>query len=64
MFEGGYGKSKKLSLHYRAVAEEYGCEFFDTSTVMKTSDIDGKHLEPGAHQALGEAVAELVKRIL
>ena len=64
MFEGGYEKSKKLSLHYRTVAEEYGCDFFDTSTVMKTSDIDGIHLEPGAHQALGKAVAEMVRRLL
>jgi lysophospholipase L1-like esterase len=64
MFEGGYEKSKKFVLHYRAVAEEYGCEFFDTSTVIKTSDIDGIHLEPASHEALGRAVAGLVKQIL
>jgi len=64
MFEGGYEKSRKFSEHFRVVAKEHGCEVFDTSTVMKSSDVDGIHLEKEAHKALGEAVAKIVKNIL
>jgi lysophospholipase L1-like esterase len=64
MFEGGYEKSQKFSEHFRNVAKEHGCEFFDTSTVIRSSDIDGVHLEKDAHKALGEAVTKIVKNIL
>jgi hypothetical protein len=42
----------------------YGCELFDTSAVIKSSDIDGIHLEKEAHKQLGEVVAKIVKKIL
>jgi lysophospholipase L1-like esterase len=42
----------------------YGCELFDTSTVIQSSDLDGIHLDKEAHQQLGQAVAKEVKRIL
>ena len=64
MFEGGTEKSRRLSQHYKNAALEYGCEFFDTSTVIRSSDVDGVHLEKEDHEALGKAVAEIVKRIL
>ncbi len=64
MFEGGPEKSKRFSEHFKAVAKERGCEVFDTSTVIKSSDIDGIHLEKVAHKALGEAVAKTVKNML
>jgi len=64
MFEGGTEKSKKVSQHYRDISEEYGCAFFDTSKVIQSSDIDGIHLEKKDHEALGKAVAEIVKNIL
>ena len=64
MFEGGREKSKKFSQHYRNVAQESGCEFFDTSKVIRSSDLDGVHLEKKDHKALREAVAKIVKTIL
>jgi lysophospholipase L1-like esterase len=64
MFEGGQEKSRRFSKHFKAVADMYGCQFFDSSTVIKSSDIDGIHLEKEAHQQLGRAVAREVKRIL
>jgi lysophospholipase L1-like esterase len=64
MFEGGYEKSLKFSEHFKTVAHQSGCEFLDTATVMKTSDIDGLHFEKSAHKQLGEAVANKVKMIL
>ena len=63
-FSGGTEKSRNLGRRYREVAEEYGVAFFDTSTVIKTSDIDGVHLEKEAHAALGEAVANLVREMM
>ncbi|GAB4538959.1 MAG: SGNH/GDSL hydrolase family protein [Anaerolineae bacterium] len=64
MFEGAAAKSKKFAEHYRRVAEEQGCEFFDTSEVIASSDIDGIHFEASEHQKLGKAVATLVRNIL
>jgi hypothetical protein len=53
-----------ISEHFRRVAEEYGCQFFDTSGVIVSSDIDGIHLESSEHRKLGEAVADRVREIL
>ena len=64
MFEGAEAKSRRFSEHYRRIAEEQGCEFFDTSEVIISSDIDGIHFEASEHQKLGEAVADQVRKIL
>jgi lysophospholipase L1-like esterase len=64
MFEGAEAKSSRFSEHYRRIAEEQGCEFFDTSEVIISSDIDGIHFEASEHQKLGEAVADQVRKIL
>jgi lysophospholipase L1-like esterase len=64
MFEGAEAKSRRFAEHYRRIAEEQGCEFFDTSGVIISSDIDGVHFEAGEHQKLGKAVANLVIKIL
>ena len=64
MFEGGQEKSLKFSKYFKTVAEIYGAEFFDTSTIIKSSDIDGIHLEKEAHQKLGQAVAKQVNKII
>ena len=64
MFEGAEAKSRKFSQHYRRVAEEYGCEFLDTSEVIVSSELDGIHFETNEHQKLGKAVAAAVRQIL
>jgi lysophospholipase L1-like esterase len=64
MFEGAEAKSRRLAEHYKRVADEYGCEFLDTSKVIVSSDIDGIHLEADEHRKLGNAVAARVKHIL
>jgi len=64
MFEGGQEKSLMLSKHFKNIAKIYGCELFDTSTVIKSSDIDGIHLEKESHKKLGQSVANIVKTIL
>ena len=64
MFEGAEAKSRRFSEHYRRIAEEQECEFFDTSQVIVSSDVDGIHFEAGEHQKLGQTVADLVRKIL
>jgi lysophospholipase L1-like esterase len=60
MFEGAGPKSLLLGQHYRGVAEQYHAAFLDTATVVRTSDIDGIHLEAAEHAKLGRAVAHEV----
>jgi lysophospholipase L1-like esterase len=60
MFEGSEAKSLLLGQHYRAVAVEYNVAFLDTSTVIRSSDLDGIHFEAEEHTKLGRAVAHEV----
>lgn len=60
MFEGAEPKSLLLGRHYQAVAAEYHADFLDTARVIRSSDIDGIHLEPAEHAKLGRAVAHEV----
>jgi len=64
MFEGAEAKSRKLSEHYRRVAQEKGCALLDTAQVIVSSDLDGIHFEKSEHQKLGRAVAARVREIL
>jgi lysophospholipase L1-like esterase len=57
MFEGGAAKALKLARYYQGVAAEFGCTFLDAASVAQSSDIDGIHLDPAAHAALGKAAA-------
>lgn len=60
-FAGGVDKSKRLGSYYMKVAQSYGTRFFDTSTVIRTSKLDGLHIDPEEHRVLGEAVAGIVR---
>jgi len=64
MFEGGSEKSLDLGKHYRELARQRGCHFLDAATLIRSSDLDGIHLEEKEHLALGQAVAREVKKIL
>jgi len=63
MFQGAEAKSRKFSQHYRRVAQEYRCDFLDTSEIIVSSDLDGIHFEKNEHQKLGKAVAHAVRGI-
>src|SRR5262249_55060705 len=63
LFVGGYEKSLLLSRYYKAVAERLGVRFFDAGTVMTSSKVDGFHLDPEAHAALGKAIAAEIGKI-
>ena len=62
-FSGGVEKSRELAKHYRVIAEQYGCDFFDTGTVIQSSRLDGLHIDPEDHRKLAQALAERVKGI-
>jgi lysophospholipase L1-like esterase len=61
MFEDAVPKSLRLASYYQAVAAELGCDFFDAGMVIRSSDLDGIHLDRDAHGALGKAVAGCVR---
>ena len=63
MFAGGHEKSLGLARHYRAVAEREGARFFDAGSAIKSSKVDGFHLEPDAHAKLGHALAAEIAKL-
>ncbi len=63
MFAGAPPKSKEMAKHYRQMAEAAGVHFLDAGTVVQSSAVDGFHLDPDAHLALGRAIADTVKKI-
>jgi len=63
MFEGAETKSRKLAEQYSRVATELECSFFDISTVLVPSDLDGVHYEKDGHAKLGQAIANRVVEI-
>ena len=61
MFAGGAEKSRRLGPVLRATADRLGVDFLDAGAHVRTSAVDGVHLDPDAHRALGEAVAAAVR---
>ncbi len=64
MFGGNEDKSKELSKFYEAVAKANGVEFFDAGKTVKSSNIDGLHLDADQHEILGKSMVSEVKRII
>ena len=64
MFHGAAAKSRKLSAHFKTIAEELGCPLLDGGEVVVSSPVDGIHLEPEEHGKLGRAMAARVKEII
>ncbi|TVR73719.1 MAG: hydrolase [Spirochaetaceae bacterium] len=64
MLAGAQEKSRHLGEEYRHVADERGCTFLDTGTIIRSSDVDGVHFDPDQLPLLAEAVHERVTAIL
>jgi lysophospholipase L1-like esterase len=64
MFGGGAEKSRSLGRLYAEVARAHGCAYLDAGTVVRSSDLDGIHLEATEHGALGQGIARETKKIL
>lgn len=63
-FAGGAEKSTELSDQYRKRAQELGCHFFDTGSIVESNKEEGIHWDTTEHQKLAEALAPLVRTIL
>ncbi|GGF93196.1 SGNH/GDSL hydrolase family protein [Paenibacillus abyssi] len=61
--ESSIQTSKEFAKHYKAVADELGCEFLDAAQIVKPSPVDAVHLAAEEHAKLGAAVAEKIKTI-
>jgi lysophospholipase L1-like esterase len=64
IFKGSASLSKKLAPFYRNICKESGAFFLDAGTVIKTSPVDGVHLEPSDHIRLAQTVAKIALEIL
>ncbi len=63
-FVGAAEKSVGLAAAYSAVCQQAQCAFFDASSVVHTSAIDGIHLDADQHRLLGQALAAHVYALL
>jgi lysophospholipase L1-like esterase len=63
-FLGGDAKCVGLAEAFRDVAASLGCFFFDAQSVTSSSKVDGVHLDAEQHLVLGQALAEVVMKIL
>ena len=60
-FAGAEAKSRELASSFAAVAEARSCAFLDAGLHVSSSEADGIHLDRGAHEALGKAIADAVR---
>ncbi len=63
MFVGAPPKSHKLAAEYARLAREKGVHFFNAGRVAESSVVDGIHLDPDAHAALGKAIAAEIGKL-
>lgn len=64
LFAGAPEKSQHLARHYAAMAKANGVHFLDAGAHVKSSVVDGFHLDPPDHVALGNALAVEINRIV
>lgn len=62
--EGSIEKSNKIALIYQELAKEENCEFFDAGSLVRSSEIDGVHLDENACETLGKTLATKIRQIL
>ncbi len=63
-FFDGRVRSQKFGELYGAYAKQYGVHFLDAGKHVKSSAVDGIHLDSIEHQVLGTKVAACVTTIL
>jgi lysophospholipase L1-like esterase len=63
-FDGGTPKSERLAQYYEQVAVATGSAFLDAGTVIRSSDVDGIHLDAEEHVKLGLTIAARVRELL
>jgi lysophospholipase L1-like esterase len=63
-FQDATSKCAGQAGEYQRVALEEGAAFFDASSVVQSSVVDGVHLDANHHSVLGRALAGFVKTLL
>jgi len=56
-------QSLLFSERYASIAADFGCAFLNTGEIVRSSEIDGSHLDASEHTKLGLAVAKRVRLI-
>jgi lysophospholipase L1-like esterase len=62
-FMGGEKKCIGLAEAYEKICQELECIFFDSSSVITSSDVDGVHLDANQHLVLGKALVKVVASV-
>ena len=62
-YEQAVKKSQQFASAFTAILEGK-CHLLDTSKLIKTSEIDGMHLDPDSHAILGRELASYIKQRL
>ena len=61
--ESAVTQSHLFAERYASIAADFGCAFLNTGEIVRSSEIDGSHLDASEHMKLGLAVAERVRAI-
>ncbi len=62
--ESAVEESKKFPEFYKAVADKYGCVFFNAAEYIYPSEVDSLHLTVEGHRILAEKLSEVVKKMV
>jgi lysophospholipase L1-like esterase len=63
MFTGAEARGATIALWSATLAGELGVGFLDAGTLIAVDPLDGVHLNPTAHEALGRAIAGKVREL-
>lgn len=63
-FAGSEEKSAKMAPFFEKVAKKNGVHYLNADEIVKSSVLDGLHLDADQHEKLGKAIAAKVKEIL
>ncbi|MCR5195430.1 MAG: SGNH/GDSL hydrolase family protein [Pseudobutyrivibrio sp.] len=61
--ESAIERSRQFPEHYKRVADEKGCVFFDAAKCISPSEFDSLHLTPEAHKVLAEKLSEVILQL-
>ena len=62
-YEDAVARSREFPGYYKAVAERYGCIFFNAAEHIYPSETDSLHLTQEGHKILAERLCDIVKSI-
>lgn len=61
--ENEVAQSQLFARRYASIAADFGCAFLNTGEVIRSSDIDGFHLDASEHKKLGLTIAKRLRLI-